>query len=198
MGIKVNLRDLPRELRKLNKRLKAATEAAIRKTARDAIPIITPRVPKAFGELVDSLEARNPNSESVVAQTVASAPHAAPVETGSRPHTPDFEALLSWVKLRGLQGLTRKGNIRTRFAKTEGPTTPGQAMGVALALRELEVRGNRRNGRHSPIDAPEQVARRISEAIQKGGTKPHWFVRDSLPEIEAKLGENIQSALSRV
>lgn len=195
MSKRVTLEQLPKELEKLRKQLKEKTERAMRRTASDAVAIIRPRTPKAFGELSNSIHAGAISAGNTVAQTVVSAPHASAVEIGSRPHKPDFEALLKWVKLRGLQGLTKSGKVRNRFSKSEGPTTPRQARGVAQELKGLEVRGTRKNGRHSPIDAPEVVARRISNAIEKGGTKPHWYVRDSIPEIEEKLAENITRAL---
>lgn len=113
------------------------------------------------------------------------------------PHKPDFEALVAWVKLRGLQGLTPGGRLRTRFKKLDGPTTPRQARRVANMFRRLETRGKRGVGRHSQVDDPETVARAIAQGIEKHGTRPHWFVRDALPEIGEILGSELKINVDR-
>lgn len=161
---------------------------ALYKTARDAVPVIRKRTPKAFGNLADSIHA----SGDIVPRTVVDAPHAAAVEVGSRPHTPDFEALLAWVKLRGAQGLTKRGGDRRRFQRSAGPSTAYQAVSVRQALKAEIQRGP---NPYSPVDAPEQVARAIAAAIQVRGTKPHFFVRDSLDGIRAALDKNVRATI---
>lgn len=106
---------------------------------------------------------------------------------------PNIEALTKWVKLRGLQGLQGKRAIR----KMAGPTTAGQAMKVAKHLKQHEVRGTRAKGRHTPVDAAELVAWAIAQTVQKEGTKPHWFVRNALPEIEAILRAQMKAHLKK-
>lgn len=175
---------------------------ALDDTAFRSVPAVKRRVPVAFGDLRNSIHAV-PGS---VPKTVVDAPHAAAVEIGSRPHTPNFEKLLAWVKLRGMQGLAGKRAIR----KMAGVTTAYHAAKVAQELRYHQSSGNRRRrllkdgrvnplkeGRHSPIDAAEQVARAISDKIEKEGTRPRWFVQESLPEIEKILHKQIKTALKR-
>lgn len=128
-------------------------------------------------------------------KTSVDAPHAAAVEQGSIPHTPNWEQLVAWVKLRGLQGLTPRGRLRNRFPKSWGPTTPKQASRVALMFKKYEIRGKRGVGRHSPVNAAEQVARAISKGIEQNGTRPHWYVLNSLPEIMEILGSELKSKL---
>lgn len=195
--MRTTLEELPKELKKLNQRIKNAVNSGIRKTSRDAVGIIRPRVPKAFGELAESLHAADGDGEGVIAKTVVDAPHAAAVEVGTLPHYPDYEALLAWVKLRGMQGLTGGGRVRRHYGRSEGPTTPQHAVAVASEIKSYEVRGGRNAGRHIPVNAAEAVARRIANTIAKVGTHPHWYVRDSLPEIQSKLESNIERALDR-
>lgn len=160
---------------------------AIQKTAVEAIEPIRRRVPKAFFNLADSIHA-----ESHPPRTVVDAPHAAAVEVGSRPHTPDFEALVAWVKLRGAQGLTKQGRDRRRFPRWAGPTTAYQATRVRNLLKAEIQRGP---NPHSPIDAPEQVARAIAKGIEEHGTRPHWYVKESLPNIRRILHRNVRSRI---
>lgn len=165
---------------------------AVQRTAVLAVRPIKKRVPVAFGELRDSVA---PMDIGSAPKTCVDAPHAAAVEQGSMPHTPDFERLLAWVRLRGLQGLTPRGRLRNRFPKHWGFTTPSQARSVATMFKAFEVRGKRGVGRHSPINAPEAIARAISAKIEKTGTKPFWYVRDSLPEIMEILGLQLKTKL---
>lgn len=170
--------------------------------AKNAVPVVRRNVPVAFGELRDSIHAL-PGPDP---KTVVDAPHAQAVEVGSAPHTPNFAKLLAWVKLRGIQGLQGKRRIR----KMAGVTTAKHAARVAQELRYLENGGNRRRrylkngslnplkvGRHSPIDAPEQVARAISRKIKKDGTEPRWFAQNSLPEIEKILRRQMRLHLKK-
>lgn len=150
--------------------------------ARKSVPAVIENTPKAFGELRDSV-----HTASSPTRITVTAPHAAAVEIGSRPHVVPIDDLVRWVKLRGMQGLTKGGRVRRSIGNPGkvGPTTAQQAITVAAQLRSLE-----KNGALS-IDAAEQVARRIQAAIAKAGTAPHWYVRKSLPQIEADLNDMI-------
>lgn len=105
---------------------------------------------------------------------------------------PDIEKLTAWVKLRGLQGLHSRGLGNTR---RHGPTTKAQALRVKDLLAAEVQRGH--GGDYSPTDAPEKVALAIAKGIQKHGTRPHWFVRDSLPDIAKVLNEHVRKALGK-
>lgn len=176
----IELSQLAGVIKAEEKRIEGAIRRAIQDTAVRAVRPIRERAPKAFGELRESVMPMDIGSNPT---TGVYAPHAGAVEIGSPPHIPDWDELLAWVKLRGLQGLTRGGRLRRRFSRSEGPTTPRQARSIARQLKSMEVRGRRGVGRHLPIVAPETVARNISRAIQKNGTPPHHFVRDSLQDI---------------
>lgn len=190
--VQCTLSQLGRLIQEDIKQLEKRVSLALSKTANDSISPVRDRVPKAFGELDGSIHSVTGGENP---KLVVDAPHAGDVEIGSVPHTPDFEKLLAWVKLRGLQGLTSKGKLQTRFKKEHGPTTPRQARRVASMFKSLEVRGTRAAGRHSPIGAPEQITRAISKGIEKYGTQPHWFVRNSLADIRVLLNDNMQKAV---
>ncbi len=182
---------IKRDLDRLDKRL----DTALQKTAQQSVAPIRERTPRAFGELQESVQyyARGESGNRVVD---VDAPHAGAVEKGSPPHKPDFEKLLAWVKLRGLQGLTGRGKVRgNSFRKDQGPTTARQARRVSSMLKSHEVRGRKGVGRHSPTDAPEKVAMAISRGIEKHGTKPHWFVRSALGEVRTLLAANVDKAV---
>jgi hypothetical protein len=149
-------------------------------------------MPVAFGELRRSIRVEKGGTKSKVAARVfTDAPHAAPVETGSRPHWPPLAPLVRWVKLRGMQGLTGRGGLRTKFGRTAGTTTAGHAKGVAGTLRGME------SGGALGLGAPVQVARAIQVAISKRGTKPHWYMRSAVPRCREFLRTNMQTAKTK-
>lgn len=176
-SIKCSIDELQGLIERDLKQLQDRVGTALQKTASDSVAPIQYRAPKAFGDLRGSVH-------STSNKVVVDAPHAAAVEIGSRPHTPDFEEILKWVKLRGMQAL----NPRKR---TEGPTTARQAARVG-ALLAAEVRNQ-----SSPIESPEVVARAIVNGIKLHGTPPHWFVRSSLPDIEKILNRMVRDAVKK-
>jgi hypothetical protein len=168
-----------RHQREREQRLRAAVEAA----ARTGVGIVKRRVPVAHGELREGVHAEERQNGAAI---VIDAPHAAPVETGSRPHTPPLAPLVAWVKLRGAQGLLSTRQV----GRLPGPSTAAHARSVASALRDME------NGGALDVNAPIRIARAIQRAIRERGTKPHWYARGSLPEIRRVLGAAIKDALA--
>lgn len=181
----ITLQQLPAALAREEKRIQEAIQGAMNATAKRAVRIVQENAPKAFGPLRESVSAKFNDG---IARTVVSAPYASAVEIGSLPHTPNFERLLAWVKLRGMQGLTRSGNTRWRYSRSEGPTTPHQATRVTALIHEAET-GSRgaKGGAQLPAKAAEVAARRISRSIELHGTSPQFFVQKSLPAIEKIL-----------
>lgn len=159
-------------------KVRAATE----KAAKNGRNVIKRAVPVAFEELKDSVHDVGPT-------VVVDAPHAAAVNNGSRPHWVPLDALIKWVKLRGMQGLQNPKKLRGK-----GPTTVEHATRVASQLRALEVEGGSSYGRYLPSDAPIEIAKAIQLAIAKSGTKPHHFIESSLPEIRETLEAQITRA----
>jgi len=172
---------LEKEARELAERMRVARVVA----ASQGVKQVQPRIPKAFGHLRDSVEA----TENGITVT---APHAAAVEIGTRPHYPDIEALTRWVKLRGMQGLTPRGRVRKRI-KNLDPKSAKQAQSVARQLKSL-----RAGSKYSLVDAPRQIAEAIAKRIQKFGTKPVFYMRSSVPSIAANLIRLVRKFKARV
>jgi hypothetical protein len=99
------------------------------------------------------------------ASVVVDAPHGAAVEVGSRPHWVPLQALIDWVK-RHRAGLGIRGKV-----------------------------GRDERGRFAASAAIEQAARGLQAKIAREGTKPTWFVRDTLPTLRKALGTLIKRRL---
>lgn len=164
-----------------------AVGRAVSRTATAGARHVRRNVPVAFGELRNSVSAQDGH------RIVADAPHAAPVETGSRPHWPPLAPLVKWVKLRGMQGLTTP----KRQARLPGTTTKLHAGTVAGAIKAHSVATGYSDwsGGATSVSAPEAVARAIQAAIAKHGTKPHWYMRGAIPAVEAILDREIRQGL---
>lgn len=152
--------------------------------ARAGASVVKRRVPVAHGELREAVHAEERAQGAAI---VVDAPHAAPVETGSRPHTPPLAPILEWVKLRAAQGLLSPRHIQ----RLPGQTTAAHARDIASALAGMEADGA------LDVRAPERIARAIQQAIAKRGTKPHWYVRSSLPDLRRILAGAIRDALAK-
>lgn len=168
------LEDAIREdLVKLQHRLDTARRRAAQHTAMH----VRRNVPVAFSELRDSVHVND-------ATVVADAPHAAPVEFGSRPHWPPIEPIIRWVKLRGSQGLTGAS-----MGHLPGTTTPAHATAVAGAIAKMG------DGSVTPIDAPERIAWAIAAKIAKNGTKPAFYMGAAVPVALDALRNEVNAAL---
>lgn len=157
-------------------------ENAIRRSARRGVAVVKSNVPVAFGELRESIEAQATDGG---AKIVADAPHAEAIELGTRPHWVPLDALVKWVKLRGMQGLASDRQL----TRLPGTTTYRHARSVAA---ELASAGD---GTMTPTDAPLEIAKRIQLAIAHRGTKPHWYMQQSQSAVMTILDEEIQKAL---
>lgn len=166
-----------RHQREREQRLHAAAMAA----AEAGVGIVKRRVPVAHGELRESVRAEARQRGAAI---VVDAPHAAPVETGSRPHMPPLAPLLAWVRLRGAQGLLTPRQV----GRLPGMTTTESAHSVAAALRAMERGGS------LDVDAPLRIARAIQHAIATRGTRPHWYARGSLPAVRAAVAAAMTEA----
>jgi hypothetical protein len=169
---------LARLFAKHQKERQQKVERAARKAASKGVSIVKRKIPVAFGELRESAHREGTS-------VVVDAPHAAPVEVGSRPHMPPLEPILRWVKLRGAQGLLSARQQQ----RLPGTTTASHALSVAIALKAQEKDGA------LDVNAPLRIARAIQHAIAKHGTKPHWYARSALPLIRAALDAIVREEL---
>lgn len=179
-------------VRKTAKRFGRNVRMAAYGAARQTVPQVRKNMPVAFGELRKSVHAERGKAKAkTAARVVADAPHAAPVETGSRPHWPPLEPLVRWVKLRGMQGLTSRGNLRKKFGNLAGTTTAGHAQAVAG-----QIKAGERGGAVS-LNVPRQIAFLIARAISRRGTRPHFYMRRALPFCRQKLRVNVETAKTK-
>lgn len=174
-------------------------DGAVRKAARGTRNDVIREVPRAFGELAASIHVEDgtPGNSSVVAD----APHAAAVEVGSRPHTPPLGPLIAWVQLRGIQGLTPGGRVRTKVAPRREA-----ARAIASSLHpRLGGNSGAAAWRHKALTqgslaeadpAVVSVARAIQRKISLVGTKPHRFMASGVDFALAHLDAFVPEALS--
>ncbi len=191
-----SLKELATLLPKHQKERQRRVENAIRRSARRGVGVVKQNVPVAFGELREDIRAEATANRG--ARIVADAPHAAAIEVGSRPHWVPLEALVKWVKLRGMQGLSSTRQL----ARLPGRSTFGAARHIAERIQQHSLAsfdsfGQAKNtgGDAVASDAPLQVARAIQLAIARHGTKPHRYMDQSQGEVFKILDEEIQKSL---
>lgn len=177
-----------RDMRDREKRLRHAALVVAR---RGASYIRTTTIPIAFHEL-ERATAGVKTSKGASIRTEA--PHAEAVEKGSRPHWVPLAPLIAWVKLRGMQGLDKRGNVIRSSKGLKGSTTFEHARRVATEIRNYMAVGTA--GDAISVDAPKQIARAIQMAIHKRGTKPHWYALKALPVVQAYLQEEMNAAVA--
>ena len=181
----------------------ARVERAVLKAANKTAPIVRNElVPKAFGELADSIHVSSGKRGS--AEIIADAPHAEAVEVGSRPHMPPLAPIVKWVRLRGIQGITKRGGV-----KPLGPLNNRQQSGTAIARMEVArsikkaVGGKasamakwRANAELGAVDpATIAVAQAIRMKIAKNGTKPFRFMQAAITPAMVFLDTFVKAAL---
>lgn len=189
-----SLRDFAKQLRRDVRSRDRRLDSAIKKTSRQTRNfVMRETVPVAFGDVRDHIEVVDgaPGNSSVV----ASSPHAASLETGSRPHMPPVESLIAWVKLRGMQGISGQTKVakRDKTGRYVGGTVDDWRKAPAKwAAKQLATKV--RNG-SSPVDAPTRLAWAIAGAIAKRGTRPQPFMKKAVPYAQEQLGEFVKAAL---
>lgn len=191
-------RAIERDSKARQKRVMGAVRKAARVTAR---VVKQDLVPKAFGELAESIHVTDALNGSAV---IADAPHAEAVELGSRPHIPPLDPIIRWVKLRGLQGITKKGNVVRNATpgtpQREGSGVAARTVGNAIA-RQLDGRAKsmiawRNRANMGAVDpATLAVAKAIQMSIAKSGTKPFRFMMQGVPVAMSALDDFVTAAL---
>lgn len=175
-----DFRHLARLLKQKDAELKRKMARAARRAAQKHAAYLRRNMPVASSELRNSVQVQG-------TQVVVDAPHAAAVERGSRPHWPPLEPILEWVKLRGFQGLVSKKQL----ARLPGTTTAAHATSISLAIHQ------HMGMTALSVDAPLKVAKAIQATIAKYGTKPQWYMRNSLPAAHAFLGAAVLDELKK-
>lgn len=186
----------------------ARVERAVLKAANKTAPIVRNElVPKAFGELADSIHVVAGKRGN--ADVIADAPHAEAVEVGSRPHMPPLAPIVKWVRLRGIQGLSAKGsvkqNLRTPSTKSAQQLNTMMQRTRVAHLIHAEVGGKNasaakwvRNAKLGAVDpATIAVAQAIRMKIAKNGTKPFRFMQAAITPAMVFLDTYVKEALEK-
>lgn len=170
---------------------------AVRKTARQTRNWVARNMPRAFGELADSLDVQDSATGSAI---IADAPHAAAVENGSRPHRPPLDPLIAWVRLRGLQGLTVHGHVRTDRWIQKRRNAPAKSVAQEIRTRlgrhgaaQWRANAGTPAGEDDPVTL--DIARRIQHAISVNGTKPHKYMMAGIPIAREELAHFVSEGL---
>lgn len=193
-------RAIARDSKARDKRVRQAVVKAAKVTAKVVAKDIAP---KAFGELADSIHWGEATNGAYV---IADAPHAEAVEVGSRPHTPPLEPIIAWVRLRGMQGISKKGNVirHTKFkpvsntgAQKQGSNTAAVMVGRYLKERlgNASVMRAWRMGMAFTDPATLAVARAIQHQISVHGTKPFRYMLAGVTTAMSALDEFVTIAL---
>jgi hypothetical protein len=108
--VRCNLKDFPGRLRSDMNNRQARIRAALAETAEKGAAYVRTKVPVAFKDLRNSVQAVPDRTGRGLSQIIVDAPHAQAVEKGSRPHWVPIAPLLKWVGLvfKGLPARDRK------------------------------------------------------------------------------------------
>lgn len=104
------------------------------------------------------------------------APHAGIVELGSRPHRPPIGPLIEWVR-------RHRASFGIDAPRGRAPKTPTRTLyGAALAAHTRAL------ARHQRADREVlRIACALQAKIAREGTKPRYFVRNSMPRLLSAL-----------
>lgn len=185
--VKVREQDLPRMLDLGERRIRRAIAAGALAGAHRGRTLMTGRTPVDRGQLKAGwkVKAGAPEFGGMFDETLAElgndAPHLSFVELGSRPHavSPEgWQAIYEWVR-RHFRGGKLGGTGRPRRARQTSVVDSGR-----------------------PFRGPDPVITKITNAIvhkiRTEGSKPTFFVRNSLDDLRAVMVAELHRALARV
>lgn len=169
---------LKAHLASLDKHLRTATRNAVLEAAAAGAEVVARAAPVDTGRLKQSITVRK-KGPSGHPEIVAQAPHAGPVEVGSRPHWVPIKPLERWVRRHaGGFGIMARAKGRTR--------------GIGRLNRGL-----RRGARAKSDAAITRIAHAIQLKIARYGTAPRWYMRKSLPRLRMILNTLLRESKAR-
>lgn len=171
-------------LKRTDKRLRDAVKGAVIEAAAVGAEIVARDAPVDTGRLKQSIIMRK-RGPSGHPEIVAQAPHAGPVEVGSRPHWVPLTPLVRWV--------------RRHWSSFNLPKRrPGGASTTPAASAAAQRHRDRRIARRAAYDANVvTIARKIQKAIAKRGTRPRYFMRKNLPRLNEVLKTLMRESKAR-
>lgn len=183
----ISAKDVTKVLAHTRKTIRKAHQRAILEAVALGAELVATRVPVDTGALKRSIRLRR-KGKSGHPEIVAEVPHAGVIEAGGRPHWAPLRPLIAWVR--------RKVG---RAAKELGVRVPGR-VGVyrgrtAAAWRRYTHRSMRRQ---QYVDGVLLTARWVQRKIASKGTKAHWYMKNSLPDLRRILGAKHAEAETKV
>lgn len=168
----INAKDVPKVLAHTRRTIQKAHKKAILEAVVAGAELVATRVPVDTGALKRSVRPRK-KGRSGYPEIVVDAPHAGVIEAGGRAHWAPLRPLIAWTR--------RKVG---RAAKAAGIRVPGK-VGVykgrtAAAWRRYNSRSRARTGY---VDGVLLIARAVQRKIAVKGTRAHWYMKNSLPEL---------------
>lgn len=117
------------------------------------------------------------------AELVIHAPHAGVLEAGARPHWAPLQPLIDWVtRHRAAFGMSKLKPPSRRVYKTPLGATRARLRETFYAMAKAD--------QDADIKA---IAYGIRWKIHEEGSKPHWFVRKSLPAMRDALAKILEA-----
>jgi hypothetical protein len=168
----VSIGEFARVVRRMPEQLRTATISGNREAALVLQRAVVEQI--TFQRLVDRGLLRNSVQVTPTATgaTVAvTAPHAAPLEYGTRPHFPPVAPLEEWARRHGMPGagfaIARKISIEGTpperyFAKALSKAIPRMAGAIATAMVRSGIRGRANRG---------SIERKMRAAFARGGRR---------------------------
>jgi hypothetical protein len=176
----------PGLLEKASKRTADAIRKGLRSAARRSQTLLVQRTPRDRGQAAAGWRNSAHNgSGDVVAYCLNTCPYIGVLEDGARPHAVSKEgqeAIYQWV---------------LRVLRLVGTTKEGFAV-----VHNSEPHPGQRTRKLNSVDKGEQLARSITflicRKIRLKGQKPHYFVKNAMPELAAGAREEVERCLREV
>lgn len=176
-------------------RYEASVKAGMNRGGLRGLRLLKTNISK--GKVVDTGELRNSCEwDFHTMQLGVTAPHGAFMEVGTRPHMPPVEPLVEWAK--------RKFSPSRK--KRQKPKKEGRKKGLGERLTKWAKRklaAPRQKGAGSPrpkkLELTDKQARaiawRVAMSIKKNGTKPRFYMRDTVYALKPLVLPEIRRAM---
>lgn len=161
--------------RAINKAIpKAIAERAAHRAALRALPVVVAATPSDRGAARGAWETRAVDGGAELYNT---APYAATLEAGARPHRPPLMPILRWVVRKwglNLENMGRAAGKKPKRAKRSFETIKDVPWLTYL------------------------VAKSIQEKIEKEGSKPHGMIANNLGFMQLAYAAEVAAALAKM
>ncbi len=209
-------RQVPAAMRKLRKQMEAGQRKAMIETAKFGVKAVhrvirrTKPKPIAFKKYINSWEWTKTKHGAILGSSVK---HAIAVEVDTSPHTPPFDAILAWVKIKRL-GILKKKRRKVHRSKEqkealkvhrESRRTLAQLSKKydpvdKVAAERRRVRSKKRAKKRAAIldKMQRQIAWAVVMTIKHKGTKGRCVLWRTMPTLQKRAKRNSRKAVKDV